>query len=263
MLRAYRNWRRKRILKRAAPPDAAWWATLAHLPFMAGLSKQELERLRALCVLFLHEKHIEGAAGVQVTEPMRLTIAVQACLPILNLGLDYYRGWSSIIVYPGQFVPGHEEIDEVGVVSIDDAALSGESWIDGPLILSWDDARRSGAGDGVNVVIHEFAHKLDMLNGDANGYPPLHPDMDREAWSATFSTAYAEFCRSVENGDETALDPYAAHDPGEFFAVLSEAFFEVPGLVLQRYPEVYRQLCTFYRQHPAQRVARALRGPSW
>ena len=122
------------------------------------------------------------------------------------------------------------------------------------MILSWADAERSG--DGYNVVIHEFAHKLDMLNGDANGFPPLHADMDRARWSATFGAAYEEFCARVERREETAIDPYAAENPAEFFAVLSEAFFETPDAVRSEYPAVYGELAAFYRQDPALRLSR-------
>jgi hypothetical protein len=111
------------------------------------------------------------------------------------------------------------------------------------------------ATEGVNVVIHEFAHKLDMLNGDANGFPPLHAGMDRKTWAAVFSAAYADFCRRVDADEDVAIDPYAAESPGEFFAVVSEAFFDLPQAVLDAYPQVYAQLRNFYRQDPAARAA--------
>jgi MtfA peptidase len=121
-------------------------------------------------------------------------------------------------------------------------------------VLSWADVARSGEEDGVNVVIHEFAHKLDMLNGDANGFPPLHKGMDREAWSLAFEAAYSDFCNRVDAGEYTDIDPYASESPGEFFAVLSEAFFEIPEVVHASYPTVYDQLRQFYRQDPLARL---------
>ena len=122
------------------------------------------------------------------------------------------------------------------------------------MILSWEDAASVGADAGYNVVIHEFAHKLDMLNGDANGFPPLHADMSREVWSEVFTRAYADFCKRVDGDETTVLDPYAAENPAEFFAVMSEAFFQTPLVVKSHYPAVYRQLASFYRQDPALRL---------
>ena len=134
---------------------------------------------------------------------------------------------------------------------------SGESWLGGPVILSWEDTVAAMAGteisQGYNVVIHEFAHKLDMLNGEANGFPPIHPDMSQQAWSEAFSKAYADFCRSIDEGEMMEIDPYAAESPAEFFAVISEAFFEIPLSVRIHFPAVYEQLALFYRQNPAQR----------
>jgi MtfA peptidase len=193
---------------------------------------------------------------------MRLWVAVQACILILNLGLEYYRGWSGIILYPQQFVPRHQQVDEIGIVHEGDEPYAGEAWLGGPVVLSWADIQGTEYPDGVNVVIHEFAHKLDMLNGDANGFPPLHPGMSRAAWSQAFSAAYEDFCARVDADEDTDIDPYASESPGEFFAVLSEAFFEIPDVVQEEYPQVYGQLSSFYRQDPAQRqMAAAVRLP--
>ena len=132
-------------------------------------------------------------------------------------------------------------------------AVSGESWLGGPLILSWEDVSAAEAGLGYNVVIHEFAHKLDMLNGDANGFPPLHADMSRQAWSEAFGEAYAIFAGVSMRMRRSKWIPYAAENPAEFFAVMSEAFFEIPLSVKLHFPGVYEQLALFYRQDPAQR----------
>jgi len=253
MLEAIKRWRRSRIIARASLTPALWLQTLARLPFLRGLADAERERLRQAVILFLHQKSIHGAGGLELDAGMQLLIAVQACILILNLDIDYYRGWVEVIVYPDEFVPRHEYADEAGVVHTEQEPRTGEAWLQGPVILSWADVAPSA--DGVNVVIHEFAHKLDMLNGDANGYPPLHVGMSREAWSLAFSTAYADFCRRVDRDEELAIDPYAAESPGEFFAVLSEAFFEMPDAVLSAYPQVYEQLRLFYRQDPAVRMS--------
>jgi Mlc titration factor MtfA (ptsG expression regulator) len=219
---------------------------------MRGLTGDERARLRETVILFLHQKSIHGAAGLELDAGMRLMIAAQACILILNLDIDYYGGWVEVIVYPDEFVPAFEYTDEAGVVHTDRAPRAGEAWLRGPVILSWADV--APAADGVNVVIHEFAHKLDMLNGDANGYPPLHKGMSREAWSRALGAAYEDFCRRDERGEEMQIDEYAAQSPAEFFAVMSEAFFAAPRAVIAMYPEVYAQLAAFYRQDPAARM---------
>ena len=225
-------------------------------PLFEGLSVDELTRLRYLAVSFLDEKAITGAAGQEIDDEIRFTIAAQACLPILNLGIDYYNGWVEIIVYPDQFMPLREYVDDIGVVHQTRHPLAGESWQGGPLILSWADVNYIDDGAGVNVVIHEFAHKLDMLNGAPNGYPPLHKGMQREIWAKTFTEGYEDFCRRIDNDEDTIIDPYASESPAEFFAVLSELFFETPAALKMEYPSIYQQLGLFYRQDPLARRAR-------
>lgn len=260
MVWSFRNWRRRQVLKRHPLPDRLWQAAVENMPLLAGMSEADLARLREWVTLFLHEKVITGAGGLMLTDAMRLHIAIQACLLILNLDLDYYRDWVEVIVYPDEFVPEYEYTDEDGLVHHVREPMSGEAWLTGPVILSWHDAAGAHDVPGYNVVIHEFAHKLDMLNGEPNGFPPLHRDMSRAAWSEAFGAAYQDFCRRVAAGEDTPIDPYAAETPGEFFAVLSEVFFETPEVLLQTYPAVYGQLARFYRQDPAAR--RALTAPS-
>jgi len=243
-----RQWRRRRVLRRTTFPERSWRKALARIPWARLLDAGAETRLRELVTLFLHEKRIEGVQGMTLTEEARLTIAAHACLPILNLGLDWYEGWTSVVVYPAQFLAKHEYVDEAGVAHVERRPLSGESWLGGPVILSWLDVLEAGEADGYNVVIHEFAHKLDMRNGDANGHPPLHRDMDRAAWAADFTAAYASLQAQLDSGAETGLDPYAAESPAEFFAVTSEVFFEAPDALEEIYPRVYRQLAAFYRQ---------------
>ena len=247
-------WYRGRVLKNESLPDDLWQQAVARLRFLHGLTSSEVKRLRECVTLFLHAKQISGAHGLVVTGEIRVTIAAQACILILNLDLDYYDGWVEIIVYPGEFVRDYEYMDEDGVAHHAREPASGESWLGGPVIVSWEDAATVEPDEGYNVVIHEFAHKLDMLNGDANGFPPLHADMSREAWSKAFSSAYADFCTRVDADEATALDSYAAENPAEFFAVMSEAFFQTPQVVRSHYPAVYEQLALFYRQDPARRL---------
>lgn len=247
------NWLRRRRLERARIPDAEWAATIANLPLLAGLKPVELARLRDLASLFLREKALEPAGGLELAPEMGPLIAAQACLPILNLGLDYYRGWSSVILYPEGFLAHHEYTDPIGLVHSVHRPLIGEAWERGPVILSWADIVDALAEPGLNVVIHEMAHKLDMLTGEVNGLPPLHRNMAVQEWSRVFNDAYQRLCREVDRGLPTLLDPYAADSPGEFFAVISEAFFTAPDRVLTGYPEVYQQLQAFYRQDPLAR----------
>lgn len=262
MLRTFRQWRRQRAIERWRPGDDLWDELLERVPFLAELPPPELERLRDLAALFLDQKAIQGAGGFQADDLTRLLIAAQACLPVLNLGLDCYSEWVEVIVYPDEFVPEREHVDEAGVVHRVREPLAGESWLQGPVILSAADLEPAWAGDwAVNVVIHEFAHKLDMRNGDANGLPPLHAGMDREAWRNAFAQAYADVGRRERRGLPCAIDTYAAESPGEFFAVASEAFFQSPGALRAAYPEVYGQLAAFYRQDPAQRAAAAQTPP--
>ena len=250
----FRNWRRARILSRSALDERLWRAVLERYPFTRALPEEEQARLRDWVILFLHEKSVVGAGGLAVRDEMRMSIAAQACILILNLDLDYYRGWVEVIVYPDEFVADYEYVDEDGIAHHVEAPMTGESWLSGPVILSWADAELRGDARGYNVVLHEFAHKLDMLNGDANGFPPLHAGMDRGGWSRAFGAAYEHFRDRVERRASTGFDPYAAENPAEFFAVLSEAFFEIPETVLAEYGEVYRELAAFYRQDPAARL---------
>lgn len=254
MLSLLRRWRRRRLLRRERLPEAEWRAA-AELPALAGLSAAELDRLRDLSLLFLHEKSLTPAGGLELDGEMRIVIAAQACLPILALGLDYYRDWSAMIIYPTGFWSPQRSQDAAGVVHSGYEARVGEAWDRGPVILSWEDVQAAAWGEGFNVVIHECAHKLDLLDGAVNGMPPLHRDMAPAAWTAAFAAAYDDLCRRVDEDADTALHPYAADSPGEFFAVASEAFFEIPAELQDAYPTVYQQLRAFYRQDPARRQA--------
>lgn len=247
------RWRRARALRRQAIDPAQWRRVVARFSFLRALPAEDLGRLRELAALFLDRKPVSGAGGLRMTREMQLLIAAQACLLVLNLGLDYYDDWVEVIVYPDTFVTDHEYMSEDGVMHRVRGPLSGEAWERGPVILSWRDAEAADGGDGYNVVLHEFAHKLDMRNGAANGFPPLHAGMDRATWSRAFEAAYEDFRQRLERRDEICVDPYAAEHPAEFFAVLSEAFFEKPGAVHADYPGVYRQLAAFYRQDPLNR----------
>ena len=225
-----------------------WQRCLSQLAAVSRLNVHERQRLRELASHFLHDKRIVGAQGLEVSDEMRVLIAAQACLLILNLDLDYFAGWREVIVYPDSFVVDHKVHDENGIVHEIRRVEGGEAWEQGPVILSWADAHPGD--DAHNVILHEFAHKLDMLNGVANGMPPLHADMSRAAWTETLSAAYDDLYRQLEHHHYSAIDPYAGESPAEFFAVLSEAFFEQPARLYRAYPGVYAQLRQFYRQDP-------------
>ncbi len=255
MLRRLRRAWLQHVLYRSRIPYPLWHDCISQVPVLAALDHREQHRLRKLASLFLHEKTLVGAGGQAVDDAMRVTIAAQACLLILNLDLDYFDGWREIIIYPDSFVVSHEERDANGLVHETRRTLGGEAWGRGPVILSWADARPDAHPHGAasNVILHEFAHKLDMLNGAANGMPPLHPDMVRQQWTASLSQAYQDLYRQVERHHHTAIDPYASESPAEFFAVLSEVFFEQPARLHHLYPAVYQQLKLFYRQDPLRR----------
>jgi len=235
-------------------PEALWQKTLAALPFLGALPGEEQKALKNLVEKFLAEKEFTTGGGLELTDEICVVIAAQGCLPILKLGLAAYRDWVGIIVYPDEFVVPRQLQDEDGIVHAYDDVISGEAWQGGPLIVSWRDAQMAGAG--YNVVIHEFAHKLDMLNGEADGIPALHSGLGEAEWETVFFAAYDDFCRRVDSGEETRIDPYASDHPAEFFAVLSENFFELPALLDREYPALYQLFKRYYRQDPLARIGR-------
>ena len=236
--------------------DADWTATLDALPILDPLVEDELAQLRELASRFIEGKSIEPVRGQRLDAGDLVVIAAQACLPVLALGLDAYASWQSVIVYPGGFVSREREVDEAGVEHEWEETRAGEAWFRGPVILSWEDIMASGQGDGYNVIIHELAHKLDMLDEETNGRPPLHRDMNPEAWRRDFSAAFGDLNRRINAGRKLPVDKYAAEDPGEFFAVTSEYFFDAPGVLDVAYPAIYAHLRDFYRQDPLARLER-------
>ena len=251
-----RDWKRKRILRQHRIDDALWRRAKKHLPFLAGLTAGEERRLREFAVVFLAEKQLTPVRGLALSDDDRIEIALQACLPILELGLDWYDGWVGIVVHPSDFRVQRAETGEDGVVHEWDDELAGEAWPGGPVVLSWEalDDAGSVAEGGANVVIHEFAHKLDMMAGEADGVPPQRSREARERWIEVFGAEFDRFCKSVDAGKETFLDPYAAEHEAEFFAVASEAFFESPNALKGEFPRLYELFAGFYRQDPAKRL---------
>ena len=246
MFEIIKDWREQRILDNSEFTTADWRQAAKRIVILDRLSEKDLTRLFELATLFLDDKSITGAQGFEITDKVRLSIALQACLPILNLGLEWYKGWSSIIIYPGSYKSATKTVDEFGIIHEGTQHRSGEAWLRGPVILSWKDAKHSGERDGHNVVIHEFVHKLDMLNGRANGFPPMQPDMDPTRWTEIMSRDFEDFQKHRKSG----LDRYGATNPAEFFAVLSEVFFETPQKLFDAYPDIYDIMVKFFRQTP-------------
>ncbi|WP_374351856.1 zinc-dependent peptidase [Chitinimonas sp.] len=246
------------FLRKLTQPDPLasplWPAIGRAMPLLHGLSDEEWARLETRMRHFLRHKYVEGTHELTLTESQRLVIAAQACLPIMNLEDKAYDAWSEVIVYPAAFVSPTQWTDEYGLVHEAGQPVIGMARSDGPLLLSLPDVEQGPWLDGRNVVIHECAHKLDMLNGRPNCFPPLHADMSRKAWNRAFERAYADFRNRLYQGLPVSIDPYGAQDPAEFFAVLSEYFFELPHLLHREYPAVYEQLRQFYRQDPGARL---------
>ncbi|SJM66367.1 M90 family metallopeptidase [Psychrobacter piechaudii] len=245
-----KDWNEQRIIDKSGYSHSQWQAVAQDIAILNRLTESELERLFDLATLFLHDKSIKGAQDFVVTDAMKQSIALQACLPILNLGLEWYKGWSSVIVYPSSYHAKSTTIDEMGIVHEGTQHRSGEAWLRGPVILSWREVKDSGDLDGQNVVIHEFVHKLDMLNGRANGFPPMQSGMDPTEWTQIMEQGFADF----QNNPKPGIDRYGATNPAEFLAVLSEVFFERPQDLNDAYPNIYQLLVDFFKQNPLQRT---------
>lgn len=243
----------RRILRHSPIPHPIWHSVTRQIVVLRGLDAVQMAHLRELTTWFLHSKSINGAQGLDVTLPMRVAVAAQACLLILNLDIDYFDNWVEVILYPGAFRVNHEHMDAIGLMHNEASVLTGEAWLRGPVILSWDDVERDTyhCQAGRNVVLHEFAHKLDGQNGVTNGMPPLRRGMSRKRWAEDFSDAYDALCLQVAAGEPAFVNPYAATSPAEFFAVASEYFFTAPDILKNCYPGVHRQLTLFYRQAAA------------
>ena len=245
--------RERAALERRAIPDALWKRTLVRYPFLQRRDPADAAELRRLTSLFLDRKEFSCSGGLRLTNAMAVAIAAQASLPVLRLGLDRDDGFVGIVIHPDTMLARRSMQDDDGVVHEYDEALAGEAMEGGPVTLSWPDVRRAGhsAAQGYNVVIHEFAHVLDMASGAANGVPALPPDLPLQVWQRTLSREYGVFAQRVGEGQPTLLDPYGACAEEEFFAVASESFFVNPLRMQQEHPELYDVFRRFYRQDPA------------
>jgi MtfA peptidase len=257
----WRSWRDQRAARRRAIPDALWQTTLERYPFLAWRTQADLDELRRLASIFLDRKEFHGADGFEVTDDVAVAVAAQACLPVLRLGLEPYDAFVGIVMHADEVVAQREVQDEDGLVHTYDEVIAGEAMEGGPLMLSWADASGQAESDwGYSVVIHEFAHVLDMANGDADGVPHLANADAHRAWVKVLQVEFDAFQERVVCGHDTVIDPYGAQAMDEFFAVASEAFFVTPKALSEEHEPLYRMLERYYGQDPAAFEARATEG---
>lgn len=246
--------REQRALQRRAIPEALWQLTLARYPFLAQRSEEDLQTLRRLTSLFLDEKSFHGVEGFEVSDDIAVAVAAQACLPVLRLGLQCYSALHSVVMHADEVMARRVVTDEDGVVHEYDEPLVGEASVDtGQMMLTWSDVRDAQelADWAYNVVIHEFAHLLDALNGEIDGIPGLPSVQAQQEWAEVLDREYERFCGWLDAGRETVLDPYGGEGPEEFFAVAAEAFFVAPRPMKKEQPALYRLLSGYFQQDPA------------
>jgi Mlc titration factor MtfA (ptsG expression regulator) len=247
-----RERRRKRLREQPFPEE---WHRVAdrNVLYYQFLSSDQQEKLQGIVQVFLDEKRFEGCGGLQLTDEIRVTIALQACILLLGDISDFYPKLRTILVYPSSYVAPSKYHRPDGTVSEGLQAREGESWSFGNVVLSWEDVLR-GAGrhdDGRNVVFHEFAHQLDSESGEAQGAPILPKRSMYARWARVLGSEYRKLIVCVQQGKPTLIDKYGATNPAEFFAVVTELFFEKPAELHARHPALYRQLMLFFRQDPA------------
>lgn len=248
---ALRRARRDRLLHQPLPDQ--WAAILErNVPISRRLPPELRRSLDGLVNVFLAEKGFEGCAGLEINDEIRVTVAGSACLLLLGRGRRGFPGFKTILVYPDSFVTRQTSYD--GMVEINEETVrSGESWERGPVVLAWSDVVEDleYAGDGRNVILHEFAHKLDEENASVDGLPVLRDGSQHAEWARVLTREYESLQRQVDAGADPVLDPYGAESPAEFFAVATEAFFEQPGIIRSELPDLYEQLRGFYNLDPA------------
>lgn len=255
------NKRRKKIRETPFPP--AWEDILRrNVAHYCLLNADERAELRGLIQVFIVEKNWEGAGGLTLTDEIRVIISAQACLLLLGLPHNYYQNVESIIVYPSTVIPPQRKLGffEVPLEPVEIShPIIGQAFRQGPVIIIWDAALQGSRHpeSGHNVIYHEFAHKLDMLDGAADGTPPLRDRAEYRDWVKTCSQEYLRLRRDIEQGKKSFLDAYAATSEAEFFAVATEQFFDQPQILIKHSPELYRVLKEYYRQDPVSRLKRA------
>jgi Mlc titration factor MtfA (ptsG expression regulator) len=247
--------RRRRLDRlRSAPVPADWLGIIEqNVPFWASLAKADRRELQGHIQVFLAEKHFEGCDGLDLTDEVKITIAAHACRLVLHRDADVFPRLVTVLVYPTAYVAKVvEPIGGGGVLEGEQVRL-GEAWKDGVAVVSWDDLRATvqGRNPGRNLILHEFAHILDMEDGASDGTPVLAGRAQYASWVAIMEDEYERLRRDSHLGRYSVLDHYGATNPAEFFAVATEAFFEKPTVLAKRHPELYAELRRFYRQDPA------------
>ncbi|MBU6259527.1 MAG: zinc-dependent peptidase [Burkholderiales bacterium] len=246
-------WRRARIVRRPFPQ--AWREILRRrLPAYARLPADLQWRLKKRIQVLLAEKPFIGCAGLEVSEEMRVLVAAQAALLLLHDHAGYFPALRQILLYPGAFVVERSHSDGSGLTHETRRALVGESWQQGQVLLAWDEVVAGAAdpADGRNVVVHEFAHQLDQERGRANGAPWLGRRDGYARWAAVLGAEYAALRQRVTRGEDGLIAPYGATDAAEFFAVVSEHFFEQGAELARLHPDLYREFARYYGVDPAQ-----------
>jgi MtfA peptidase len=252
MFNFFKQRRRDRV--RSQPFSPAWLTTIqTNVPIFNCLPQADQRELQGHIQVFLAEKFFEGCGGLELTDEIKVTVAAQACLLLLHRDSDYYPRLITILVYPHAYVAKTIEPIGGGVALEGETARLGEAWKDGVVVLSWDDVRQGASDlhDGHNVVLHEFAHQLDQEDGSADGAPILEHHSQYVTWARVLSDEYDQLRRDTEQGRTDVLDEYGATNPAEFFAVVTECFFEKPNQLRRKHPQLYEELKAYYRQDPA------------
>jgi len=247
----WREYQRNKI--RRQPFKKSWRKIIQRrMPYFGQMPTDLQLQLKQHIQVFLAEKNFVGCNGVEITDEIRITIAAQACLLLLNRKTDFYPKLQTILVYPRAFVKEQQNMGTDGLSYSQKVALAGESWEFGKVVLSWQDTVEGAMipDDGRNVVIHEFAHQLDQENGKANGAPILNKRQSYQCWSGVFSAQFEQLKAQAKNGTPSLFDYYGATNPAEFFAVTSEVFFEQAEQFHAHYPMLYQQLKNYYQVDP-------------
>ncbi|KNC93663.1 DgsA anti-repressor MtfA [Trabulsiella odontotermitis] len=236
-------------------PQIKWEQALA-IPVLANLSDDEQAKLVHLADRFLQQKRLVVLQGLELTAEQHARIALLFCLPVLELGLEWLDGFHEILIYPAPFVVDDEWEDDIGLVHNQRVVQSGQSWQQGPIVLNWLDILDSFDASGFNLIVHEVAHKLDTRNGDRASGVPLIPLREVAGWEHDLHAAMNNIQDEIDMVGESAasIDAYAASDPAECFAVLSEYFFSAPEFFAPRFPALWQRFCQFYQQDPLARL---------
>jgi len=254
MFSYFRNRRRKRLL--VTPLPKAWWDIIDdNVPIVREMDRVDRAELGGIVQILMHEKTFEGCGGLVITDPIKLTILAQAAILLLHRDTGYYPTLRTILVYPSAYFANHQQALSDGTIIEGTQARLGESWYQGALVLAWDNVQSSAHNhdDGRNVTLHEFAHQIDGVATGMDGAPSLPSAARYREWARVLGGEYEHLIDELHKGHKTKLDPYAATNPPEFFAVATEYFFEKTGMMKRHYPELYDELAGFYQQDRAKK----------